>query len=107
LTIADLDTKIASQAADEDRRAHVRSAMSRLTELSSHPQSQLKRADGATKRAIIRALVQRIDYQFLLYFEQETTELSQFYLDLVRQDLGVGVAPGTGAASRSQRLFQV
>ncbi|MFY9728696.1 MAG: hypothetical protein WB579_00710 [Bryobacteraceae bacterium] len=29
--IADLDTKIASHAADDDRRAHVRSAMSRLT----------------------------------------------------------------------------
>ena len=42
--IADLDTKIASQAADEDRRAHVRSPMSRLTELSSRLQSQMKRA---------------------------------------------------------------
>ena len=43
--IADLDLKIASQTADEDRRAHIRSVMSRLTELSSHLQSQLKKAD--------------------------------------------------------------
>jgi hypothetical protein len=28
------------------------------------------------------------DRQLLLYFEQETTELPEFYLDLVRQDLG-------------------
>ena len=28
------------------------------------------------------------DRQFLLYFEQETTELPQFYVDLVRKDLG-------------------
>jgi len=59
--IAELDTKIASQAADEDRRAHVRSAMSRLTELSSHLQSVLKRADWTTKREIVRAVVQRIE----------------------------------------------
>ena len=60
--IAELDTKIASQAADEDRRAHVRSAMSRLTELSSHLQSHLeKKPDWTTKREIIRAVVQRIE----------------------------------------------
>lgn len=59
--IADLDTKIASQADDEDRRAHVRSVMSRLAELSCHLQSQLKKADWATKREIIRAVVQRIE----------------------------------------------
>lgn len=29
------------------------------------------------------------DRQFLPYFEQETTELPQFYLDLVRRDLGL------------------
>jgi hypothetical protein len=28
------------------------------------------------------------DPQFLPYFEQETTELPRFYLDLVRRDLG-------------------
>ena len=28
------------------------------------------------------------DRQFLAYFEQETTELPQFYVDLVRRDLG-------------------
>jgi hypothetical protein len=38
--IADLDTKIAAQAADEGRRAHFSSVISRLTELSSHLQSQ-------------------------------------------------------------------
>lgn len=59
--IADLDTKIASQASDEDRRTHVHSAMSRLTELSSHLQSHLKKADWASKREIIRAVVQRIE----------------------------------------------
>jgi hypothetical protein len=35
--------------------------MSRLAELSSHLQSQLKVADWATKREIIRAVVQRIE----------------------------------------------
>jgi hypothetical protein len=37
-----------------------------------------------------RDICKRLDeaWQFLLYFEQETTELPQFYLDLVRQDLG-------------------
>jgi hypothetical protein len=29
------------------------------------------------------------DRQFLAYFEQETTDLPQFYLDLVRRDLGL------------------
>ena len=28
------------------------------------------------------------DRQFLPYFEQETRELPQFYLDLIREDLG-------------------
>jgi site-specific DNA recombinase len=59
--IADIGTKIGAKAADEDRRARVRSVMSRLTELSSHLQSQLNDADWSTKREIIRALVQRIE----------------------------------------------
>jgi site-specific DNA recombinase len=59
--IADIDMEIAAQAADEDRRTHVRSVMSRLAELSSHLQSQLNDADWATKREIIRAIVQRIE----------------------------------------------
>ena len=46
---------------DEDRRAHVRSAMSRLAELSSHLPPNLKKADWVTKREIIRAVVQRIE----------------------------------------------
>jgi hypothetical protein len=50
--IADIGTKIGAQAADEDRRARVRSVMSRLTELSSHLQSQLNDADWSTKREI-------------------------------------------------------
>jgi len=59
--IADIDSKIGVQAADEDRRARVRSVMNRLAELSSHLQSQLNDADWSTKREIIRALVQRIE----------------------------------------------
>jgi site-specific DNA recombinase len=59
--IADIDKTIGTQAADEDRRAHVRSVMSRLAELSTHLKSQLKNADFATKREIVRALVQRIE----------------------------------------------
>jgi hypothetical protein len=39
----------------------VRSVMSRLVELSTHLQSQLNDADWATKREIVRALVQRIE----------------------------------------------
>ena len=42
---ADIDTKISAQAADEDRRAHVHSEMSRLAELSTHLQSELNDAD--------------------------------------------------------------
>jgi site-specific DNA recombinase len=59
--IADIDKKIGTQAADEDRRTHVRSVMNRLAELSTHLQSQLNDADWATKREIVRALVQRIE----------------------------------------------
>jgi site-specific DNA recombinase len=60
-SVADFDAKMALQAADEDRRAHVRSAMSRLAELSSHLPPQLKKSDWATTREIIRAVVQRIE----------------------------------------------
>jgi len=59
--IADIDKKIGTQAADEERRTHVRSVMNRLAELSTHLQSQLNNADWATKREIVRALVQRIE----------------------------------------------
>ena len=59
--IADIDKKIGTQAADEERRTHVRSIMNRLAELSTHLQSQLNDADWATKREIVRALVQRIE----------------------------------------------
>ena len=59
--IADIDTKIGTQAADEDRRTHVRSVMSRLAELSAHLQSQLHDADWDTKREIVRAIIQCIE----------------------------------------------
>ena len=59
--IADIDQKIGTQAADEERRTHVRSVMNRLAELSTHLQSQLNNADWATKREIIRTLIQRIE----------------------------------------------
>jgi hypothetical protein len=37
-----------------------------------------------------RAIRKRLDQdrQFLLYFEQETTELPRFYVNLAREDLG-------------------
>ena len=59
--LADLDQKITAHAAHEGRREHVRSAMIRLAELSGHLVSQLKGANLAAKRDIIRALVQRIE----------------------------------------------
>src|ERR1700738_4023738 len=59
--IADIDAKIGAQSADADRRAHVRSVMRRLAEFSSRLQLQLNDADWATKREIVRALVQRIE----------------------------------------------
>ena len=59
--IADIDTKIGAQAAIEDRQAQVRSVMNRLAELSTHLKSQLNDPDWATKREIIRVLVQRIE----------------------------------------------
>ena len=59
--LADLDAKMALQSADQDRYAHVRSVMNRLAELSGHLPLQLKKADWATRREIIRAVVQRID----------------------------------------------
>ncbi|MGA3260601.1 MAG: hypothetical protein ABSE35_17105 [Bryobacteraceae bacterium] len=59
--IAEIETKIGAQATDEGRRAHVRSLMNRIAELSSHLQSLLHAPGWATKREIIRALVQRIE----------------------------------------------
>jgi site-specific DNA recombinase len=59
--IAELDAKLALQATDEDRRAQVRSAMTRLAQLSGHLPSELKRANWATRREIIRAVVHRIE----------------------------------------------
>ena len=76
--LADLDEKIAAQAADEDRRVHIQSAMSRLMELSGHLESQLKNAGWATKREIIRAVIQRIEigltnFAIVLRLPTETT----------------------------------
>ena len=59
--IADIETKLAAHAAAEERRIHVRSAMSRLAELSTHLQRQLNDADWTTKRDVLRALIQRIE----------------------------------------------
>jgi hypothetical protein len=59
--MADIDAKIGGKAADADRQAHVRSVMRRLAEFSSRLQSQLNDADWATKREIVRSLVQRIE----------------------------------------------
>ena len=59
--LADLDERIAALAADEGRRAHIHSAMSRFAELSSHLESQLKKANWATKREILRAVVRRVE----------------------------------------------
>jgi site-specific DNA recombinase len=59
--ITEIDTKIGAQAADEGQRAHVRSVISRLAELSSHLKSHLNDADWSTRREIIRSLVQRIE----------------------------------------------
>jgi site-specific DNA recombinase len=53
--LADLDAKLALQDADEDRRAQVRSAMTRLAELSSHLASQLKKANWAPRSVRLSA----------------------------------------------------
>ena len=46
--------------------------------------------EGLGRLKFYREIRKRLDTdrQFLLYFEQETTELPQFYVDLVRRDLG-------------------
>jgi site-specific DNA recombinase len=59
--IADIETKLAAHAVDEERRTHVRSVMIRLAELSNHLQVQLNDADRTNKREIIRRLIQRIE----------------------------------------------
>ena len=47
--------------------------------------------EGFGRLRYYKEIRQRLDNdrQFLPYFEQETTELPQFYLDLVRKDLGL------------------
>jgi site-specific DNA recombinase len=59
--LAELDAKIALRAADEDSLAHVHFLMTRLADLSSQMPPQLKKVDWATKREIIRAVIQRIE----------------------------------------------
>lgn len=46
--------------------------------------------EGFGRLKFYREIRKRLDTdrQFLLYFEQETTQLPQFYVDLVRKDLG-------------------
>ena len=59
--ISEIETKLAGQAADQERQTHVHMLRTRLAELSSHLRSHLNEADWTTKREIIRALVQRIE----------------------------------------------
>jgi site-specific DNA recombinase len=59
--ISEIDAKIAAHTSDHGRQARLRLVRSRLTEMSSHLQNELSDADWATKREIIRALVQRIE----------------------------------------------
>jgi site-specific DNA recombinase len=59
--IGEIEAKLGVQATGEGRRAHVQALLSRLGELSNHIKSQLRDPDWATKREIIRAIVQRIE----------------------------------------------
>ena len=59
--IAEIEAKQGAQSTGEERRAHIRSLMSRLGVLSNHLESHLRDPDWATKREIIRAIVQRIE----------------------------------------------
>ena len=59
--IAELETRIGSYAADEERLAQILAMRNRLVELSTHLGSPLKDADWCAKREIIRASVQRIE----------------------------------------------
>jgi site-specific DNA recombinase len=61
IRLADIEAKLGAQETGEERQAHIRSLMSRLGELSNHIKSQLRDPDWATKREIIRAVVQRIE----------------------------------------------
>lgn len=61
IRIGEIEAKLGAQATGEGRRAHVQALMSRLGELSNHIKSQLRDPDWATKREIIRAIVQRIE----------------------------------------------
>jgi site-specific DNA recombinase len=59
--IAEIEAKLGAQETGEGRRAHVQALMSRLGALSNHIKSQLRDPDWATRREIIRAIVQRIE----------------------------------------------
>ena len=63
IRIAESEAKLSAQKTGEERPAHVRSSMSRLGELSNHIESQLNDPEWATKREIIRAVVQRIEVE--------------------------------------------
>ena len=60
--IEEIEAKMGAHATGEGRRAHVRSLMSRLGELSNHLESQSRDPGWVTKREIIRAIVQRIEF---------------------------------------------
>jgi site-specific DNA recombinase len=61
IRIVEIEAKLGAQETGEGRRAHVQALMSRLGELSNHIKSQLRDPDWATRREIIRAIVQRIE----------------------------------------------
>jgi len=61
IRIAEIEAELGAQATGEGRRAHVQALMSRLGELSNHIKSQLRDPDWATRREIIRAIVQLIE----------------------------------------------
>ena len=60
--IAGVEAKVGAHATREGRRAHVRSLISSLGELSNHLKSQSRDPGWVTKREIIRAIVQRIEF---------------------------------------------
>jgi hypothetical protein len=58
--ISEIDAKVVAQTSAQGPQARLRLVKSRLTEISSHLQSELSDAEWTTIREIIRALVQRI-----------------------------------------------
>ena len=61
IRIAEIEAKLGLQSTGGERRAHIRALVIRLRELSNQIKSQLSDPDWATKREMIRAIVQRIE----------------------------------------------